>query len=132
MESTIFYTPVSYSQESDRSVPVPTLNRVLKSWQGNVKLKCKRTAQRQKGESKEQGAAIGEQRAGIRGQRAESREQRAERTGQVAEQTIPSCSSSNASTNPEVFTELVPRGPGRWVYSPKENGWWALSTGSGR
>ena len=109
-----FYTPVSYSQESDRSVPVPTLNRVLMSWQGNVKLKCKRTVQRAKG--REQGAESSNRRAEARNQRAEGRKQRTENNAHkagVCTITIPNCTSIHTSTSSKVCTELVPRRPRR-------------------
>ena len=88
---------------------------------GNVKLKCKRTVQRAKG--REQGAESSNRRAEARNQRAEGRKQRTEDNAQkagVCTITIPNCTSIHTSTSSKVCTELVPRGPRRYIYSPRE------------
>ena len=119
LKSTILASPVEWREAQEGSIQVSTLNRELVSSQGDTQLHCvvqlwlilavisRTQSRKQKAESNEQGAAIGEQRAEIRGQRTESEEQQGERTGQVAEQTISSCSSSNASTNPVAWQTML-------------------------
>ena len=88
---------------------------------GNVKLKCKRTVQRAKG--REQGAESSNRRAETRNQRAEGRKQRTENNAHkagVCTITIPNCTSIHTSTSSKVCTELVPRRPRRYIYSPRE------------